>query len=208
MSYVDSQLVEGESIRYRAHLSKVMFAAPYAVAALGMIFAIEAFATAGVWILALSVLALAALVYGWCQLVYSTSEFAVTNKRVIIKVGWVTRRTVETMLSKVEGIGVDQDLVGRLLNYGSIVVTGTGGTKEAFTRIANPLEFRRQVQAAISVAEGLRSPVAALSIPSGGPGAGAEERVERDCPYCAERILLKAKVCKHCGRNVSVTTAT
>ena len=39
------------------------------------------------------------------------------------------------------GTGVDQTLFGRLLDYGTITVTGTGGTKEQFPRIATPLEF-------------------------------------------------------------------
>ena len=43
-------------------------------------------------------------------------------------------------------VRVDQGLLGRLLGYGTIVVTGTGGTNEPFASIANPLEFRRQVQ--------------------------------------------------------------
>ena len=30
----------------------------------------------------------------------------------------------------------------------------------------------------------------------------SEERWERECPFCAELILIKAKVCKHCGREV------
>ena len=51
------------------------------------------------------------------------------------------------VLTKVETIRVDQSILGRVLNYGTIVVTGTGGTNEPFTSIANPLEFRRQVQA-------------------------------------------------------------
>ena len=29
-----------------------------------------------------------------------------------------------------------------------------------------------------------------------------EHREERDCPHCAEKILVKAKICKHCGNAV------
>ena len=76
-----------------------------------------------------------------------TSEFAVTNKRVIIKVGLIRRHTLELLLGKVESIGVDQSILGRIVGYGSIVVIGTGGTKEPFKNIAEPLEFRKQVQA-------------------------------------------------------------
>lgn len=160
MSYVDSQLVDGESVRYRAHLSQIVLGVPYTIAAFGLFFVVRAFWIPVYWWFALSFLALAAVIYAWCRAVYVTSEFAVTNKRVIIKVGWLKRRTVETMLSKVEGINVEQDLVGRILGYGTVIVTGTGGTKEQFTKIANPFEFRRQVQGAIATAEDLRGPSA------------------------------------------------
>ncbi len=69
-----------------------------------------------------------------------------TTRRVLIKVGVLRRRSLELLLSKVESIGVDQGIVGRLLGYGTIIVTGTGGTKEPFRMIAAPLEFRRMVQ--------------------------------------------------------------
>ena len=77
---------------------------------------------------------------------YRTSEFAVTTKRIIIKVGLIRRRTLELLLTKVETVGVDQSIPGRVLGFGTILVTGTGGTKEPFSNIADPMEFRRHVQ--------------------------------------------------------------
>ena len=76
----------------------------------------------------------------------NATEMAVTNKRVIIKVGYLTKRTIELFLSKVESVEVEQTLGGRMLGYGSITVRGTGGTNEPFNHVADPLEFRRQVQ--------------------------------------------------------------
>jgi len=76
----------------------------------------------------------------------NATEMAVTNKRIIIKVGFLTKRTIELFLAKVESIDVEQTLWGRMMGYGSITVRGTGGTNEPFPHIANPLEFRRQVQ--------------------------------------------------------------
>lgn len=84
----------------------------------------------------------------------ATSEFAVTNRRVIIKVGLVSRKTVELKLDKVESIGVEQTIPGRILGYGTIVVRGTGGTNEAFRGIARPLEFRRAVNEATEALSG------------------------------------------------------
>jgi membrane protein YdbS with pleckstrin-like domain len=76
----------------------------------------------------------------------NATEMAVTNKRIIIKVGFLTKRTIELFLSKVESVGVEQTVLGRMLGFGSITVRGTGGTNEPFSHVADPLEFRRQVQ--------------------------------------------------------------
>jgi len=83
-------------------------------------------------------------------LAWISSEFAVTNKRVLIKVGFIRRHSLELLLQKVEGIGVDQGILGRVFDYGTIIVTGTGGTKEPFKNIAAPLEFRKQVQSRVT----------------------------------------------------------
>jgi len=76
----------------------------------------------------------------------SATEMAVTNKRVVAKVGVAARRTVELILSRVESIGVEETVMGRMLGYGTVIVRGMGGTPESFEKIAQPLEFRTQVQ--------------------------------------------------------------
>ena len=81
-------------------------------------------------------------------LTWRCSEFAVTDKRVLIKTGIVSRHTLETILTKVENIGVEQTLWGRLFNFGTLYVTGTGSTRETFPGIHAPLEFRKAIEAA------------------------------------------------------------
>jgi uncharacterized membrane protein YdbT with pleckstrin-like domain len=75
-----------------------------------------------------------------------TSEYAITNKRVIIKVGLIRRRTVEMNISKIESINVDQSILGRILGYGDIAIVGTGGTKEVFDTVSSPIQFRKKFQ--------------------------------------------------------------
>jgi len=75
-----------------------------------------------------------------------TSEFAITNKRVIIKTGLIRRKTLEMNLSKIETVGVEQSILGRILDYGTITLIGTGGTHESFPNIMNPLEFERNLE--------------------------------------------------------------
>jgi uncharacterized membrane protein YdbT with pleckstrin-like domain len=92
-----------------------------------------------------------AFVAGACWLIrayvyYMTSEYGVTNKRVLIKTGWIQRRSLEIMLDKVEGVLVDQTITGRIFNYGEITIIGTGGTKDSFPFIPGPMHFRQVVQ--------------------------------------------------------------
>ena len=140
-NYVESNLIAGEEILYRTTLHPIVFLPPLAVILAGI--GIGAFRTPslGLMVLGLGVI----LAFGaWLQ--QWSSEFAVTNKRVIIKLGFVSIRTIEINMSKVESVEVTQNIVGRLLGYGSITVIGTGGTKEPFDLIADPLAFRRAVQ--------------------------------------------------------------
>ena len=88
---------------------------------------------------------------------FKTSEYGVTNKRVVIKVGWIQRRSLELLLDKVEGVLVDQTILGRIFNYGAITIIGTGGTNDRFPFIPDPLLFRKMTQQEIeSYEESLR----------------------------------------------------
>ena len=149
MGYVDRRLTTGESVLYHARLHWVIFIAPALIALVGLVAISVGGDGAALVGVALLVVAGALALSRW--IVRSTSEFAVTNRRVLIKVGVLSRHSVELLLTKVEGIGVDQDLWGRLLDYGTVVVSGTGGTREAFAKIADPLRFRTEVQSRVPV---------------------------------------------------------
>lgn len=153
MGYVEKNLTSGEAVVYRAHLHRIIFvpAVLLALASLPLWYLVFSNKELSVLGYAAGLLDVAAALSLLSALIaYKTSEFAVTNKQLIVKVGFVSRRSVELLLPKVEGIGVDQDFWGRILGYGTIIVTGTGGTKEPFAKIASPLEFRRQVNEQIT----------------------------------------------------------
>jgi len=202
MSYTESQLLPGERIKYQAHLHWLPFVPAYLLGGIGV-----AAALAGVvletWWLAILGLVVAVPIFLWAYITQTTSEFSITDRRVVIKVGFIRRRTSETMLTKIETIGVEQSFLGRLVDIGTIVVMGTGGTQESFRNIANPLEFRRQVQAEVSsVDDKARVAIPPGASPFTGGAPSVNPREERECPYCAELILKKARVCKHCQRDV------
>lgn len=75
------------------------------------------------------------------------TELVVTDRRVIAKVGFIRRHTWEINNSKVEGVQVNQSVLGRVLNFGSILVKGTGGGFAPVRNIADPLAFRSHMTA-------------------------------------------------------------
>ena len=117
-SYVQNNLISGEQVIYEARLHWIIFLSLRCVFSLLILPPIDR----------------------W------TSEFAITNKRVIMKVGLIRRKALEMNLSKIESVNVDQTIMGRILGYGTITVIGTGGTRESFARISKPMEFRRVFQ--------------------------------------------------------------
>lgn len=149
MGYVERHLLPNERVVYKTRLHWILFARPTLVTLAGVALTVAAGAATGLeWLWYASLLVILAGL-GWGLVHYvelMTSEFAVTSTRLIFKVGLVARYTTELLLSKVESIGVQQTLPGRLLNYGDLVVTGTGGAREVFRRVHDPIGFRNEVQ--------------------------------------------------------------
>ena len=74
---------------------------------------------------------------------YKTTELAITTKRVIVKVGFIRRSTVEININKVESIQVDQEILGRMFNFGTLVIAGAGNPQAPIVGISSPMEFRK-----------------------------------------------------------------
>ncbi len=131
-SYVDEVLIKDEMVLYRGHLSLWSF----------------------FWWILLGLLLLAAVGLGlvvwlWVWIKYRSTELAVTNKRIIVKSGLIQRNTMEMFLEKVESIQVDQGIMGRMLDYGSITISGTGGDKSPVNNVSHPIEFRKGFMTAV-----------------------------------------------------------
>ena len=124
-SYVDSVLITGETVLHRGRVSlwphgwKILFGILLAPVLIGI----------GLLI--------------WVFVIYRTTEIAITNKRIISKSGFVSRSTTEINLPKVESLQVDQNVRGRMFNYGTIIVAGAGTPNLQIHGIKDPLSFRR-----------------------------------------------------------------
>lgn len=160
MGYLERCLVPGEEVRYRTglHVSVILghilgsVVLDLAGAACLVAWATRDPATSmravlpvvGGVLLLLGTAVLAAGVVKW-----RSTEIVVTTRRVLLKSGILNRRTVELLLSKIERVDVTETMAGRVFGFGRVVLRGTGGTPESFDRIANPLEFRRRIQAQV-----------------------------------------------------------
>ncbi len=165
LSYVEKNLVAGEKLLYQTRHHWIVLLGPLLVSLLlgipGLGLLVESIATksgnsqasrsngisaGGMAIIGLILLVAAIGTFAYGIAKRNATEMAVTNKRVLIKTGMASRRTLDVILTRVESIGVEETVPGRMLGYGTVIVRGTGGTPETFAMIAHPQEFRRAVQ--------------------------------------------------------------
>ena len=148
MSYIDRVLQPGETIVYASKLHWIVYLWGIAILMLGIagVILLPRDAGRGLFLyasLAVSAIGLGILIVAWIKRV--TTEIAVTNKRLIFKEGIISRRTMEMNIDKIESIDVNQSIPGRIFDYGTILVRGTGSGLEPLKRIDSPIELRNSV---------------------------------------------------------------
>lgn len=169
MSFVERHLIAGEMLQYQTRLHWIvmfqhivgMLVLDLTAIALFIVYfrarsSPNAPAAILLWVAIAAVLA-SAIVFASGALRRNATEMALTDKRVIVKTGIATRRTIELMLSRIESIVVEEPTLGRVFGYGTVIIRGTGGTPEVFEKIAHPLEFREQVQSQIAAPKPART---------------------------------------------------
>lgn len=123
--YVDEVLIEGERVVYSGHITLwslwhfLLFGVVLSVVGVGLILLIIAYVR------------------------YKSTELAITNKRVIAKTGFISRHTIELNINRVESIQVTQGVLGRIFNFGTLIISGGGNPQAPIAGISNPLAFRK-----------------------------------------------------------------
>jgi uncharacterized membrane protein YdbT with pleckstrin-like domain len=152
MSYVQSVLQPGEEIRYTSGIHWIVYVRGLSIGILACIVLIVArqLQPGGMqwfldWVAAiLGFVAVLWLLWDW--FLWWITEIAATNRRVIYKKGFIWRDTNEMNLDKVESVQVKQSILGRLLDYGDILIIGTGeGRFEEVKAIARPIALRNHI---------------------------------------------------------------
>ena len=152
MSYVQKVIQPGESMLYMARVHWIVYLPGLLIGAAAFALVAWAVAMPADWRIAvyigagvLGYMALHRLLMAAVEKI--TTELAVTDRRVIAKVGFIQRRTWEINNSKVEGVEVNQSILGRVFGYGTVMVKGTGGGFTPVHNIDDPLTFRNHVTA-------------------------------------------------------------
>jgi uncharacterized membrane protein len=85
------------------------------------------------------------------MVVKATTEIAVTSARLIYKRGLVARYVGEMSVDRIEGVNVLQSVLGRLFNYGRVMVRGMGVGEVVLPPLEDPIAFRKAIERARSV---------------------------------------------------------
>ena len=163
MSYIDDTLLENETCCYRVKPHWIVFGLSVTLLVFSMVvyfniipvfdpiaainlkgFSLLEWLTGG-----LILLAVYQGLVAW--LMRKSAEYGITDKRILLKKGFIQRDTVELFLDKIEAINIDQTILGRILDYGTVVIVGTGGSRDPFGYVPNPLLFRKKIQQQIDI---------------------------------------------------------
>lgn len=136
MSYITRALAPEERVRATARLHWVLWLRAWAaLIVLGIVIV-------GIWIFLQ-------------QLIFNlTTEIAATDRRLIRKMGFLERRVMDISLDNIESVAIDQDFWGTIFNYGRISIHGTGEEVLVTPLIADPVGFRREIEAAMPARRG------------------------------------------------------
>ena len=152
--YIDDILQPGEKVLYSTNAHWIFFLPAIGLwGVAGVFLALSGMVPAGsplmlvCWAMAaiMALIALYKTVTAWFH--RWTTETDVTNLRVVHKTGFITRKTFEMSLDKIESVDVDQSIAGRIFDYGDVTILGVGKSEEKLQTVTSPLAFRNAITA-------------------------------------------------------------
>ena len=147
MGFIEKHLMRDEQVIYEAKLHPISYTLPVLliIIALGI-----GAAFPPMLIMTVIVFSICSI---WCVEIHGGRQFVLTSKRVIVKKGIIERKVSELMLRKCEGIQVEQSILGRILNYGTLLVT-TGEATNRYKKIKDPITFSTRINEQIDELRG------------------------------------------------------
>ena len=137
-SYAKQNLLSNESILYEAKFHWFIYLPALLFFGMILVLPFEA-----MYVGTLVLLGIAALIRSYILMI--STEFVVTDQRIIVKTGFISRNTAELNHRNVESVNLDQGILGRIFNFGSLQINGTGAGVSPIPWVDHPLEFRKEV---------------------------------------------------------------
>jgi uncharacterized membrane protein YdbT with pleckstrin-like domain len=129
MGYINDSLSNGEEVKelFKLHwFSKIPM----------IIWIILAIPTVGITLLL--------AIWEWLKL--RSIEQGVTNKRVILKKGIISRKSEEMKIASIETVEIIQGVIGRMFGFGTVKVTGRGISDLIFKNIDDPMDVKKKIE--------------------------------------------------------------
>jgi uncharacterized membrane protein YdbT with pleckstrin-like domain len=131
------------NVIYVAKLHWVIFVWPIVLLLGGMLLGIEFWQMKEVSLM----LVVVAVIWGIMTWVtYQFSSLTIKKGQVILRSGFIVRQTIDVSIAKIESIDIRQSIAGSIFQYGFLMITGTGGTRNSMNFIAKPLTCRRYIE--------------------------------------------------------------
>ena len=156
MGYIEKSLAGSEQLIYKAHFHWLYRASAWVVllACAGGAFYIHQETSTGAsdgWLLPGAVMVAGIFVFLAIMVPIWSQEIGVTTQRLIHRRGLVSRSTEELQLRAVEEVNLEQSILGRILGYGRVTVSGTGEEDMRLPALAEPVVLQQMIQEAISM---------------------------------------------------------
>ncbi|MBV8803300.1 MAG: PH domain-containing protein [Gammaproteobacteria bacterium] len=144
MAYIDKNLFADEKILFRTKKSLIIFLSPLC----WTIATVICFINPNPYITKIAFAPGIAAIFFWLNqfIQYTFSDFAITNKRILMREGFFYRHTNDTRLTTIANVTVNQSLLGQALNYGTVFINTFGGEADPFTEIDKPFIFQKTLQ--------------------------------------------------------------
>lgn len=144
MGYIESSLMKGENVVLKAQLHWAIYWLPALIALLGLCLLVVPLDSISFFTRMVCCLVLFVLAGLWTLVKWGGKMFVLTNKRIIEKSGILQRDSNELVLHKIEGVNLSQSIFGRLMNFGTVIVT-TGEVTNEYAYIKGPVKFKMKI---------------------------------------------------------------
>lgn len=127
--------------------------------------------------------------------------WVVTNYRVIDEFGVFSISSKESPIDKINNVSYQQSLLGRIMGFGDVQIqTAAEMGETSYANISRPQQLKEALSNAQELYKDYQMNKQAFKLADAVDGEIGEEM--KECPYCAEKIKAKAKVCRYCKREL------